>query len=213
MMRIGILGSGKMAAALAPKWVAAGHELFIGGRTLKNAVTLSESLNVEAGSLRDAARFGDICLLAVRSEGLEQTLISAGALEGTLLNKVIVDCGNAVYLNDFSQVTWERRSLAERVSFLAATPHIVKAFNQCHADVWATERLALQNMQVTVPYCGSDHAKETALELIDAVGVSGLDVGDLSQARHLEAMAILVIRQLFSGAPSQARFTWTTTNQ
>lgn len=210
LMRIGILGSGKMAAALAPKWLAAGHELFIGGRNTTHVAQLADSLNVEGGTLRDAALFGEVCLLAVRSEGLEQTLISAGALDGSLAGKVIIDCGNAVFLNDFSQVTWNGRSLAEQVSFLASTPHVAKAFNQCHADVWSTDSKTLQNKRVVVPYCGSGKAKEVALSLIESVGAAGLDVGDLSQSRHVEAMAIMVIRQLFSGAPSSARFAWTT---
>ncbi len=35
--------------------------------------------------------------------------------------------------------------------------------------------------------------------LVSGLGCEPLDVGDLRQARHLEAMAIVIIRLLFSG--------------
>ena len=57
-----------------------------------------------------------------------------------------------------------------------------------------------------MPYCGSDPAKEKVRDLITQVGVDPVDVGDLSQARHLEAMAIVMIRALIAGAPTLSAF-------
>lgn len=40
-MRIGVLGTGNMAEALATQWARAGHELFIGGRARPKAAARS----------------------------------------------------------------------------------------------------------------------------------------------------------------------------
>src|SRR5262249_46637533 len=69
-MKIGTLGSGIMTAALVPHWIAAGHDVMIGGRNTEHAHSVAEQLGANAGSLADAARVGDVVLLAVRSEGL-----------------------------------------------------------------------------------------------------------------------------------------------
>jgi hypothetical protein len=52
---------------------------------------------------------------------------------------------------------------------------------------------------LAVPFAGSDEGKDIARKLIEDTGCVPLDAGDLSQARHLEAMAIVVVRLLFGG--------------
>ena len=210
-MRIGVLGSGAMAAALAPKWRQAGHEILIGGRSIERAQELANSMGAKGGNLRDAAEFGDVCLLAVRSEGLGDTLHAAGGAAGTLQGKVIVDCGNSVYLGDFSQVHWDGRSLAERAEYLAIGSQVVKAFNLCHADVWHINPPQFDGRPLAVPICGSEQAQQTIRPLITDLGCVPIDVGDLSQARHLEAMAIVMIRILLSGVGSHTVFNLVTT--
>jgi predicted dinucleotide-binding enzyme len=205
-MRIGVLGSGKMASALATRWVQNGHEAFIGGRSMSHAQELASSIGARSGSLQNAAVFGDVCLLAVRSEGLLSALDAAGGPHGTLQGKVIVDCGNAVNLSDFSQVRWDGRSLAEQVEHLAVGSQVVKAFNLCHADVWRMSPPQFDGRPLAVPICGSEEAKNVARELVSELDCLPVDVGDISQARHLEAMAILMIRLLISGAKSQTAF-------
>lgn len=204
-MKIGILGSGAMAGALAPHWKAAGHDILIGGRNGQNAQALAARLGVASGSLADAATFGDVVLLAVRSEGLGPTLEAAGAPRGSLSGKVVIDCGNAVHLGDFSQVRWDGRSLAEQVAYVAVGSRVVKAFNLCHAEVWR-HPATYGGRPLVVPICGDEDAKPVADELIRAVGAEPLDVGDLTQARHLEAMAIPMIRMLFSGLDPRTAF-------
>ena len=129
-MRIGVLGAGMMTEALAGAWVRAGHEVLIGGRTPQKSAELAKRIGALAGTLREAAEFGEVILLAVRREGLVTTLELAGAPEGTLAGKTVIDCGNAVDITDFSLVTWEGKSLAEQAQRLAPGSHVVKAFNQ-----------------------------------------------------------------------------------
>ena len=41
-MKIGILGTGRMAKALAGKWIAAGHDICIAGRTPNKAEAMEQ---------------------------------------------------------------------------------------------------------------------------------------------------------------------------
>ena len=204
-MKIGTLGSGLMTAAIVPHWIAAGHEVLVGGRNTAHAQELGDRLGVEHGSLADAADFGEVVLLAVRSEGLAECMEMAWSARGTLSRSVIIDCGNAVQLSDYSQVRWDGRSLAEQAEFLSQGGRVVKAFNMCQHQVWASAP-TYGGAPLRVPYCGSEPAKDTVRDLIAAIGVDPLDVGDLSQARHLEAMGIVMIRALRAGAPPLSAF-------
>jgi len=205
-MRIGVLGAGMMAEALAGAWVQAGHEVLIGGRTPQKSAELAKRIGASAGTLREAADFGEVILLAVRREGLTETLERAGAPEGALAGKTVIDCGNAVDVTDFSLVTWEGKSLAEQAQHLAPGSHVVKAFNQAHARVWQMTPPSFAGRPLAVPFAGDDAGKKIARRLIADLGAEPLDAGDLSQARHLEAMAIVIIRLLFSGYDPHSAF-------
>lgn len=199
-MKIGVLGAGMMTEALAAGWVRAGHEVLIGGRTPDKAADLAKRIGARAGTLREAAEFGDAVLIAVRLAGLEETLRAAGAPEGTLAGKTVIDCGNAVDVSDFSQVTFgSGTSMAEEVARLSPGARVVKAFNQAHAAVWRMRPPAFAGRPLAVPFAGDEDGKATARTLITDLGAQPLDAGDIKQARHLEAMAIVVIRLLFSG--------------
>jgi predicted dinucleotide-binding enzyme len=173
--------------------------VLVGGRSPDKAVALATRIGARAGTLAQAAEFGDAVLLAPRREGLGYTLEQAGAPSGVLAGKTVIDCGNAVDTTDFSLVTWDGRSLAEEVQRLAPGSHVVKAFNLCHAKVWQMTPPVFNGSALAVPFAGGEEGKKIARYLIEDLGCEPLDAGDLNQARHLEAMAIVVIRLLFGG--------------
>ncbi len=209
-MKIGVLGAGMMTEALAAGWVRAGHDVLIGGRTPAKTATLAERVGARAGTLREAAEFGDAVLVAVLLAGVEETLRAAGGPEGTLDGKTVLDCGNAVDVSDFSQVFFAGgTSVAEEVARLAPGAHVVKAFNQAHAAVWTMRPPSFDGRPFVVPIAGDEAGKATARTLIGDLGAESLDAGDLTQARHLEAMAIVVIRLLFSGYDAHSVFAFT----
>lgn len=204
-MKIGVLGAGHMAEALVPHWTAAGHEVMIGGRTPSKAHALAERLGASAGTLRTAAEFGDAVLLAVLYPGVESTLDDAGASDGTLRGKVLIDCNNPVEIGRFTLVTDPGRSLAEQIA-AATGARVVKALNQVHAEVWR-QRATFHGEPLVVPVAGDDDdAKRVVSSLVRAAGAKPLDGGDLGQAHHLEAMAAVCIRLLFGGAEPLSAF-------
>ncbi len=119
-----------MVETLAGRWAADGHEVMIGARDPDKAAEVAERIGAVGGcGLREAVGFGDVILVGVKMAGIEDALVAAGAGEGALAGKVLIDCGNAVDTTDFSQVTWEGRSLAEQVETLVTGSRVVKAFN------------------------------------------------------------------------------------
>jgi predicted dinucleotide-binding enzyme len=198
-MRIGTLGAGMMTGALAGQWVRAGHEVVVGGRSPDKAADLAKRIGARAGSLAEAAAFGDAVLLAVKRQGVEVTLRDAGAADGSLAGKTVIDCANAVDTSDFSLVTFGGTSIAEYAKALAPGSHVVKAFNLCHAKVFELTPPVFDGRPLAVPFAGDEAGKDTARRLIKDLGCDPLDAGDLRQARHLEAMAIVIVRLLFGG--------------
>lgn len=93
-LKIGVLGTGRMAGNLGKLWAAQGHQVFFGSRETQKARALAESVgpNVRGGTLAEAAAFGEVILLAVPWLAAEATLKTLGSLAG----KILVDITNAI---------------------------------------------------------------------------------------------------------------------
>jgi 8-hydroxy-5-deazaflavin:NADPH oxidoreductase len=199
-MRIGILGAGLMAGALGEQWAKAGHDLMIAGRTPSRADALARRIGARSGTLREAAGFGEIVRLAVRHEGVESTLREAGAEQGTLTGKTVIDCNNPVEVERFTLVTPPGTSLAEQIELTAVGSHVVKAFNLSMYVVWEMAPPRFDDRPLVVPICGENtEAKAQTADLIAALGAQPVDLGGRQFAGHLEAMAAVVISLLASG--------------
>ena len=176
----------------------------VSGRTPAEVERLASELGATAMGWRDAADAADVILLAVHWAGVDDVLTAAGAEHGALERKVIVDCGNPVEVENFTLVHPEV-SLTEMVQRRTGA-RVVKAFNLAQAGVWrAMPDYGARGLMV--PICGDDAAaKSTVAGLVEEVGATAVDVGDLRQALHLEAAAAVVIRHLFGGAETTATF-------
>jgi predicted dinucleotide-binding enzyme len=204
-MRIGTLGAGLMAQALAARWAQQGHDVTVGARDVAKAEILARQIGARAGSLREAAEFGDVLLFAVLSEGVESTLAAAGASDGALAGKVLIDCTNPVEGERFTLVMGEGHSIAEQIQE-ATEARVVKAFNLSQVSVWETVTPTLMTpprfdgRPLAVPFAGDDPAaNDVARALITSLEREPVEVGPLHRARHLEAMAATVISLLHGG--------------
>lgn len=199
-MKIGFIGYGSMAEALASKWVTK-HSLFIGGRNLEKAEKLAKKLgaNVKFGSIAEAAKFGEIVVLATPHQAVLEAIDAAGGNDA-LAGKVLLDINNPVDTSDFLAKNYDGVSLAEEIAKNAPDASVVKAFNMCQAKVWQMKPPVFDDRPLVVMYCGdSDQAKEKIAVLIEDVGCQAKDIGDLKYARMLEPAAAIVIKLLFSG--------------
>ncbi|MER7195054.1 NADPH-dependent F420 reductase [Streptomyces flaveolus] len=203
-MRIGVLGTGNMADALATHWVRAGHEVIVGGRDAHKAERLATRIGGSArpASLREAAEFGRVVLAALPfGAGVDVTRDLRSALEG----KVLLDCSNPVGPG-FRLLTEGGPSAAQRLAAAAPGAHVVKAFNLCHEDVWRMRPPVFDGRPLAVPVCGDDEAALARVrELVRDVGCRPVAGGGLERAGLLEATAALFIALwVGEGADAQA---------
>ncbi|SFE20702.1 hypothetical protein SAMN05216251_10293 [Actinacidiphila alni] len=220
-MRIGILGTGVLARALAEGWARAGHEVVVGGRSAERARELAEAVGrgVTAAGPRTAAAGRDAVLLAVDWDGAEEMLAAAGADEGALAGTVLIDPTNAVEHGVGVLLTGDG-SMAARIAARAPGADVVKAFHLFPATQWtqgagggagsgdgatngeadgdAAERGDAS--PVTVVICGdAPAALDTVGTLVRDVGARPAVLGGLDRARQLEEAAGFVIGLVFAG--------------
>ncbi|SDM45662.1 NADPH-dependent F420 reductase [Allokutzneria albata] len=193
-MRIGILGTGTLASALAESWARAGHDIEIGGRSPAKALAIAEKVGGRAVQPREVVRDKDAVLLAVSWAGIEDVLRGAGAADGTLRGTPLIEPTNAV--EHGVGVLLTETSAAQRVAELAPGAHVVKAFHLFAADQWTKPDAE----PVTVAMCGDDtEAVRVVSELVRDAGGNPAVLGPLSRARQLEEAARFVIGLAFSG--------------
>ncbi|WP_327237342.1 NAD(P)-binding domain-containing protein [Streptomyces sp. NBC_01317] len=201
-MRIGIIGTGAMARALGTHWARAGHEVLIGGRSAARADGLARRLGGRPGTPAEAALFGDATLLAVPHEAVATVLDEAGAGEGALRDRVLIDCTNAVGPG-FTLTTGTGPGAARRIA-AATGARVVKAFNHCPDHVWSLTPPAFPDgpcadggplaEPLVVPLCGDDEAALAVVHtLVRDVGCTPLTVGPLLRADQLEATTAFLI--------------------
>ncbi|WP_411146837.1 NADPH-dependent F420 reductase [Streptomyces sp. x-80] len=200
-MRIGILGTGTLAAALGEGWSRAGHEVSIGGRSQVKAEKLAERLGhgVLAVAPREAVIGRDAVLLAVPWDGVEDMLGLAGASDGLLEGTPLIDPTNAVAHGVGVLLTEHGESMAGRIAGFAPGAHVVKAFHLFPAGQW-TNSPGGGPSGVTVAMCGdSSAALHVVGELVRDVGGTPAILGGLDRVRQLEEVAGFVIGLVFAG--------------
>jgi len=93
-MKIAIIGTGNVGAALAVKWARKGHQINLGVRNqdnFKGKSLLSEN-NISAHSVADAVQISDIILLSTPATAAVEVARSLGNTQG----KTIIDAMNIV---------------------------------------------------------------------------------------------------------------------
>jgi predicted dinucleotide-binding enzyme len=185
-MRIGIIGTGNIGGALARHWAAAGHRVFVSSRHPEELQALADELgaNVQAGTPREAAAFGEVVLVSVPYAAMPQ-IGSDYAAE--LRGKIVLDTGNPVERRDGEMATEALRkgSGIASAEFLPGT-RLVRAFNCIPARSLAN----LGNRQparIAIPLAGDDApALAVARRLVDEAGFDGVVVGGLDSARFFD---------------------------
>jgi len=191
-MKIGIIGSGNVGGALGSRWAKLGHEVIFGTRKPEgpeaHQLAARAGGKARAAALADAAREGEVLLLATPWPATGQIIAALGDLSG----KILIDATNPV-LPDLSGLTHgTTTSGAEQVAGWARGASVVKAFNTVGANVMANP--SFDGHRPVMFYCGDDaQAKQVVKKLIDELVFEAVDVGPLTQARLIEPFALLWI--------------------
>lgn len=184
-MKIGVIGSGRIGSTLGGVWVKIGHEVMFSSRTLENDRKLAASLGprAHAGTPREAAKFGDVLLMAVPYRALPEL---GKDLRDLIKGKIVLDACNPFPNRDGEIATWAREKGAGLASAeLLAGARIVRAFNAIgYARMGAAHEQ--QGERMGMPVATDDkQAFEVAARLIREIGYEPVLVGGLAMGKYL----------------------------
>ena len=179
-MKIGIIGAGMIGATTARLFAASGHEVAIsnsrGPETLQSLVD-EIGPRARATTVDDAARFGDVVLLAVPWRKPE-ALPSSDAVAG----KVVIDAMNPYSegggLEDLADLT-----SSEHTRKRLPSARIVKAFNTIwykHLAGNGRQDLPVAKRHAIFVSGDDDEAKQVVKKLIEEIGFGPVDLGSLA---------------------------------
>jgi predicted dinucleotide-binding enzyme len=192
-VRIGVLGSGDVGRALAKGFIALGHEVKIGSRDPDKLSDWAAAAGERAstGTFEEAARFGDILVLATLGVATLDAIRMAGVQH--FAGKVVIDTTNPL---DFSGGIPPRLSvghtdsLGEQVQRTIPGARVVKAFN------------TVGNAHMVNPqfpggppdmFIGGDDedAKQIVSQICNHFGWGVIDLGGIEVSRYLEPMCLV----------------------
>ncbi len=193
-MKVGILGSGDVAKALAAGFLKHGHDVLMGTRApAKLTDWLDQQRGARAGSFSEAAGFGDVVVLAVKGTVALDALRAAGA--ANLAGKPVIDATNP--LADAPPVSGVLKfftnhddSLMERLQREFPAGRFVKAFNSVGSAFMVNPQF--KDGKPTMFICGNDEpAKQTVRGILDQFGWETADMGKAEAARAIEPLCML----------------------
>ncbi|WNQ11098.1 NAD(P)-binding domain-containing protein [Paenibacillus aurantius] len=175
-MKIAIIGSGRMGGTLGRKWAEHGHAVMFGSRDPESERVLSllkSAPRAKAGTVQEAASFGDVLVLAVPPEEVERTL----GLAGDLKDKILINLTNR----------YDGLSADSEVIRLAPKARVVRAFHTLPWEVLANPQFGAA--EATAFLSGEDsEAKEVAACLARDIGLDPVDIGGAAEMKELEAV-------------------------
>ncbi|AJY44972.1 NADPH-dependent F420 reductase [Martelella endophytica] len=201
-MKIAILGSGRMGAALGQCWSACGHDVvFSYSRSDGKLARLADASGADWASVGDAVRGADAILLAVHWSRVDDVLDQAGDLSGI----VALNCCVPLDASDSELVVGMNTSGAEALARRRPDARWIGCFNTSPSEAIPAvfERRGKAERPHMMFYGDDRSAKALAAGLIGDIGFEALDTGGLRNARFIEpfAMATVELAYVQPGGP------------
>ena len=180
-MKIGIIGAGNIGATAAKLFIDAGHEVAIsnsrGAETLRNLVNELGS-GASAVSVEEAARFGEIVLVAIPLKAFES--LPAEPFRG----KIVIDANNYYSQRDgrFTELETGEITSSEMLQNHLEGSRVVKGFNTIWSEHLSTQgdsSAPLEKRRAIFIASDDSEAKETVAKLIEQIGFAAVDTGFL----------------------------------
>src|SRR5579863_2987031 len=163
-MKIGILGSGDVGKTLGAGFIKHGHPIMIATRTPEKLTEWKQkNPRAQIGSFEDAAKFGELVVLAVKGTAAREALMAAGV--ANLNTKIVIDAANPIadeppvngVLRFFTDLN---ESLMERLQKEFESVRFVKAFNCVGAPCMVNAQCSATP---TMFICGNDEVAKKAV--------------------------------------------------
>jgi predicted dinucleotide-binding enzyme len=184
-MKIGIVGAGFIGRAMAALAKADGHDVMISNsRDPRTLISTAAALGCATGTAEQAARFGDVVVVAVLFSSIDA--LPAAALDG----RIVIDTCNYYPQRDGQIDALDKRATTTSQMLAARLPgaRVVKAFNAILAKDPETDGKPKGAPQRrALPFAGDDeHAKRVVSELLDQFGFDPVDAGTLADSWRFE---------------------------
>ena len=195
-MKVGVLGSGIVGQVLGAGFVKHGHQVMMGTRDPKAKDVqgwVAKAPGASAGTFGDAARFGEVVVLAALGRVVDKVIELAGP--SNLAGKTVIDATNPIAdappVNGvLPYTTGPNESLGEKIQAMIPQSHVVKAFNSV-----GNARMVNPQFEQGTPtmfLCGdNDAAKAQVSEIVRQFGWEPFDCGGIIAARALEPLCML----------------------
>lgn len=194
MKKIGIIGSGQVAKVLGSGFIKHNYEVMLGTRSADklNDWKAEAGDKAHVGSFEEAAKFGDIIVLAVKGNVAAEALEMAGPQN--MRQKTVIDATNPIapappengVLKFFTTLD---ESLMELLQTQFPEIHFVKAFNSVGSPRMVNPEMS---DKPTMFICGNnDAAKGEVSEILDLFGWEVADMGKDTAARAIEPLCML----------------------
>jgi predicted dinucleotide-binding enzyme len=203
MKKVGILGSGVVGQALAEGFIKHGYEVMISSRNMNKLHELKKTIDFkgELGSFEDAAKFGDIIVLAAKGSAAKDMLDLAG--KQYLNGKTVIDVTNPIddnakpHMGVIKFYKTDQDSLMEQLQAYVPEANFVKAFN--HVGYSLMVNPEFDCIKPSMFICGnSDAAKSEVKEILEKFGWEPEDMGMANSASVIENLCILWLIPAFT---------------
>jgi predicted dinucleotide-binding enzyme len=186
-VHLAVIGAGSLGGTVGSAWVRAGYTVMLSSRHPDELRPMAERLgdNALVGTPEEAARFGDIVLLAVPYDAIPQV---SRDFNGLLRGKILLDATNS-WGAESSPIGQEAAREGDGVvnqRYFQGT-RLVRAFSAVDATVIRASFERSRNNKAGVPLASDDpEAMQIAAALVEAAGCVPVMVGDLQAGRGFE---------------------------
>ena len=195
MKKIAVLGSGTVGQVLADGFLKHGYDVMRGSREPAKMSEWKSKAGPKAatGTFADAAKWGELVVLAVKGTAAESALDLAGG--ANVAGKTVIDTCNPIadappthgVLHYFTTL---EESLMERLQTRVPAARFVKAFS-CVGNAFMVNP-QLPGGPPTMFMCGNDAAaKDEVKKILVQFGWDIEDLGGVEAARAIEPLCIL----------------------
>jgi 8-hydroxy-5-deazaflavin:NADPH oxidoreductase len=182
-MRIGIVGAGSIGGNCAIQFAKGGHEVKLSSRDPSKLEPLAAEIGESAsvGTPAEATEFGEVVVLSVPWDGIDDALGRAGSLEG----KIVIDTTN--FYGSVSPPA-EGETQAQHNAARMPGARYTKSFNTLNSEVQAEAAFRPEADRAVQWVCGDDEdAKKVVLGVIADAGYAPVDLGGTADAAVIEA--------------------------
>jgi predicted dinucleotide-binding enzyme len=186
--RVAVLGTGKMATAMAKFLLRQGTQVFTASHEAHRAAAACSQIGAYGSSdYANIAKEIRILVLAADWRYVPDVLKEIATFD----DRVLIDCTNPE--GESGLVIGHRTSGSETIAALAPGARIVKAFNHVYAELVDNDGF-VEGGRSHVMVAGDEISKEVLRRLVAGSGFDLVDCGSIEVARYLEPLALLMVQ-------------------